>query len=220
MTLPDGSHIAPQAAVGTSFPTKTIAGRPYPIGLQADQDGHIQGSLPAYGLIIPPAAVGASKVFFDLFNASVLGVILRLRKLFAFVAADVAVTGAINVRLDTMRTKAVGTGGTAATTIPNASRTAAAFWSFSPTNPALPLGVTARALPTAGATDDAWLWPSYVPTEETNAGTPLAQYFNVLPEMPLNQTIELPGGYGIKVQQGTVAGVGSVGFLLALTVEG
>lgn len=214
MALPNDSHGS--ATAGTTFPTHLVSGKEYPVGMEADQDGHIRGSLPAWGLVIPPAAVGAGKIYFDLHNAS--SSIIRLRKLFAIVATDVAVTGTLGVRLDVMRTSAVGTGGTAATTTASASKTAAGFWPFTP-GATLTSGITSRVVPAGGATDEQWLWPSYVFTEETNMSSHFPQFFNLLPDMYAGQAVELTNGKGLKVVQGTVASVGNVGFLLAFTVE-
>ncbi|MCU1679206.1 MAG: hypothetical protein JWM93_3964 [Frankiales bacterium] len=215
MALPGDSHTS--GAAGTVFPTQTVAGKEYPVGMFADQDGHIQGSLPAWGFVVPPVAVGASKIYFDLFNAQ-SATVLRLRKLFAIVANDVAVSGVVAVRLDVMRTSAVGTSGTAFAGPTSASKTAAAFWPFSRAS-SLPAGVTARVAPSGGATDQAWLFPSYIFTEETAPGAHLAQMFNLLPDMPMDQAIELDNGAGLKVVQGSVASVGSIGFFGTFTIE-
>lgn len=217
MTLPNNTHVS--GAAGTTFPTHLVGTNEYPIGMTADADGHIEGSLPAYGLVIPPAAAAAGKVYFDMFNAQA-ATTLRLRKLFAVVATDVAVTGIVGVRLDIMRTNSVGTGGTAATqTAGNTSKTVPSFWSFNPNQAALPSGVTSRVAPTAGAADHAWLWNNYVFTEETNVSSQVTQFYNLLPELPHNQAIELPTNYGLKAVQGSVASVGSIGFLVIFTVE-
>lgn len=211
----DAVDITP--GVGAAIATQLAGGKKHQVVMTADADGHIRGSLPAWGLTIPPSAVGANKIYFDLFNAQA-STVLRLRKLFAIVATDVAVTGALGVRVDTMRTSAVGTGGTAAVGPTSASKTAAAFWTFSP-GATLPAGVTARVTPAGGATDESWLWPSYLFTEETNASTQMAQFFNLLPELSTEQSIELPTGKGLKVVQGAVASVGSLGFLGVFTIE-
>lgn len=216
MALPNSSvPITP--GVGAEIATHDAGGKKYQAVVTADADGHVRGSLPAWGLVIPPTAVGANKIYFDLFNAQA-ATVLRLRKLFAIVATDVAVTGTLGVRVDTMRTSAIGTAGTAAVGPTSAAKTAAAFWPFTPGN-TLPAGVTARAVPTGGATDEAWLWPSYVFTEETNQSSHIPQFFNLLPELTTEQSIELPTGKGLKVVQGTVASVGNVSFLAAFTIE-
>lgn len=220
MALPNDSHVAGAA---TAFATDLRSGKEYPVGMAADASGHIRGSLPAYGFVVPPAAVAANKIFFDLFNAQ-SGVIVRMRKLFAIVATDVAVTGALGVRLDTMRTSAIGTGGTAftATNKGNASKTAASFYNYAPGDASLgtlAANITGRLVPTGGATDEAFLWPGYVFTEETNMASHMSQYYNLIPEFPGEQPLELPQGYGLKVVQGSVASVGSIGFIGAFTVE-
>lgn len=216
MALPNDS-IDVTPGTGATVATHTVSSKEYQVVMTSDADGQIRGSLPAWGLVIPPAAVGASKIYFDLFNNQA-STTLRLRKLFGIVATDVAVTGTLGIRVDTMRTSAVGTGGTAAVGPASASKTAAAFWPFTPGN-TLPAGVTARAVPTGGATDEAWLFPSYLFTEETNVSSQVTQFFNLLPELTTEQSIELPTGKGLKVVQGTVASVGTVAFLAVFTVE-
>lgn len=216
MALPNDSiDITP--GTGATVATQLASGKEYQVVMTSDADGHIRGSLPAWGLVIPTVAVGAGKIYFDLFNNQA-STVLRLRKLFAVVATDVAVTGTLGVRVDMMRTSAVGTGGTAAVGPTSASKTAAAFWPFSPGN-TLPAGITARTVPTGGATDEAWLFPSYLFTEETNVSSQVTQFFNLLPELTTEQSIELPTGKGLKVVQGTVASVGNIGFLVVFTIE-
>lgn len=215
MALPGDSHTS--GAAGTVFPTQLVSGKEFPVGMTADADGHIRGSLPAFGLVIPPAAVGAGKVFLDLHNGTSANR-LRIRSLFAIVATDVAVTGLVGVRLDTMRTSSAGTSGTAAATTASASKTAASFYPFDGST-ALPAGITARVGATGGAADEQFLFPTYVFTEETNMSAQISQFFNLIPELPSEQALELPVGKGLKVVQGSVASVGTIGFLLVFTVE-
>lgn len=222
MTLPNSSA----TSGGETYATQTVSGKEYPVGMGADADGHIHGSLPAWAFVVPPAAAAASKVFFDVFNNQA-ATVLRLRKLFAIVATDVAVAPTVGFRLDTMRTNSVGTGGTgfAGATTPSASKGASSFWPFTP-GLTLPAGVTGRVTPTGGAADEQWLWPTYVGAEESMATTGagggtayLHQYLNLLPDLPFGQAVELPQGKGLKVVQGNVASAGNVGFLGAFTVE-
>lgn len=215
MALPqDSIEVTP--GTGALVATETVANKEYQVTMSADSEGHILGSLPAWGLIIPPSAVAANKIHFDLFNTSTQR--LRLKKLFGIVATDVAVTGAVGVRMDVLRTSAIGTGGTAAVTTASASKTAAAFWPFV-TPGTLPPGITARVAPTAGATDLDWLFPSYLFTEETSPSAAMPQFYNLLPELGVEQSIEIPINRGLKVVQGSVASVGNVGFLVVFTIE-
>jgi hypothetical protein len=220
--LPNNEH-TPGAA--TSFATHLVGTKEYPVGMMADSDGHIQGSLPAFAFVVPPVAVAANKIFFDLHNGGAAGTVIRLRKLFAIIALDVAVAPVVGFRIDHMRTNSVGTGGTAFTTAAAASKTGAAFWPFAPSD-VLPAGITARVAPTAGAADHQWLFPNYFASEESQVTTGtssaaafLVPYYNLLPEMPFGQAVELPVGYGLKLVQGAVAAAGSIGFLGAFTVQ-
>jgi hypothetical protein len=216
MALANGSvPITPGA--GAPIAAHLVNGVQHQVVMTADAEGHVRGSLPAWGLIIPPSAVGASKIYFDLHNNQA-STTLRLRKLFGIVATDVAVTGTLGVRVDTMRTSTVGTGGTAALTTASASKTSPSFWPLASVG-TLPAGITARVSPAGGATDEQWLWPTYLFTEETNASTQMAQFFNLLPELSTEQSIELPTGKGLKVVQGAIASVGSLGFMLIFTIE-
>ena len=209
---------------GATVATHVAASKEHQVFMQADPDGHLQGSLPAWGFVVPPVAAGASKVYFDLFNNEA-ATIVRLRKLFPIIAVDVAVAPVVGARMDFMRTSAVGTGGTAFAGPTSASKTAAAFWPFTPGN-TLAAGITARVAPTGGATDQAWLFPIYLGGEETNVATGsggaaalLAPYFNMLPELPFGQPIELTTGTGLKIIQGTVASAGNFGWFGTFTVE-
>lgn len=212
MVLPNDSHGS--ATTGTTFATHLIGGKEYPVGFSADAQGHVDGTLPGFGLVVPPAAVAANRVYVDLHTTTTP---LRLRKLFAVVATDVAVTGVVGVRLDVMRTSSAGTGGTAVGGV-SASKTAATIYPMDGST-ALPAGVTARIAATGGAADEQWLFPAYVFTEETSLPAQVAQFYNLLPDMPRDQPIRLPAGKGLKVVQGTVAGVGNVGLLAYFTAE-
>jgi hypothetical protein len=216
MTFPTDSHTAPVAASGTTFATHPANGKEYTVIMTADSDGHLTGTQPAFSLVVTPQAVGASKVFFDLHNGS--AGTLRLRSLRAIVQTDVAVTGVLGVRLDLFRTSAVGTGGTAAATTASTATTGAAFWPWDG-GTALPSGITARITPTAGATSSQYLWPAYVFTEETSPAAHLAQDFETVPALPKMQPLVIPAGQGVKVVQGTVASVGSIGFLATFSYQ-
>lgn len=224
MALPNDS-ITVTPGTGATVATHLAGGKEYQVMMTADPDGHIEGSLPSWAFIVPPVAVGASKIYFDIFNAQA-ATTLRLRKLFCIVATDVAVAPTVGVRIDHMRTSAVGTSGTAfVTTGTSTSKTAAAFWPFTP-GAALPAGITGRVTPSGGATDNCFLFPNYFATEESqvttgtsSAAASLHPMFNLLPEMPFGQAVELPTGYGLKLVQGTVASAGNLGFFGCFTIE-
>lgn len=172
----------------------------------------------AYRLIVPSQAVGANKVFLDLFNATGSGVTLRVMSAFAFADNDTAVTGTLGVELDLTRTSAVGTGGTAATA-DGTSLTAATITRLDPASAALPAGVTARSAPTGGATAGALLARRWVFTEETNAAAGLAGLVGA--EFIRNGGTDLlvPENTGLRIVQGAVASVGNLAFEVNFTLN-
>lgn len=168
---------------------------------------------PTYLLATPPQTAAASLRLLDIFNAAGSNADLIVVGLFAIPASDVAVTGLVSLRLDISRTSAVGTGGTAAQyraatmTSPNINPTDSRF-------PGLPAQITARMGATGGATVDDWLFPAYVPSEETLASTHLQQGINLLPEPRGGLPLTLNPGEGLLVQQGSVASVGTLALML------
>ena len=77
--------------------TQLVNSKEHQVVMLAMPDGHISGSLPQYRLICPSQAVGASKVFLDLFNATGSGVSLRILSAFCYVDNDTAVVGTLGV---------------------------------------------------------------------------------------------------------------------------
>lgn len=166
-----------------------------------------------YRLFVPKQAVGASKVYFDLFNATGSGKTLRVLSIVPVVSGEVAVTGVIAVDLFLTRTSAIGTGGTAATA-DGAVLTAATISKMDPANAALPAGVTARLTPAGGATAGAVISQESVFTEETNAATYQSTLFDFIRRIAGvgAPCLIVPENTGIRVVQGAVAGVGNIGF--------
>lgn len=163
-----------------------------------------------FKLIVPPIAVGANKVFMDLFNGTT-DRILQLISARPVVDGSVAVVGTLAVNLYLTRTTAVGTGGTAAT----AENTNLANPSVNSIDNriALPAGVTARSAPTGGATAGAVLGMRSVFSEETNTAS-----FNTY-EFIESGVILVPANSGIRVVQGAVASVGNIGLELLFSTR-
>ena len=153
-----------------------------------------------WSLFVPSQAVGASTVHFDLWNGSERTI--TISSLTAIKDGSVAVSGVVAAQLFLTRTTAVGTGGTAATS-EGTSLTAATITRMQFLS--LPSGITARLTPTGGATAGAVICQRQIFTEETNA----ANYEGV--EF-LTSELVVPAGTGIRVVQGSVASVGSIGF--------
>lgn len=192
-------------------------GKEYQVVMLAGDGGHIHGTKPSYMLYVPVQAVGANKIFFDLFNATGSGKVVEINGLWAVVKTDVAVTGTLGVELQVGRTTAVGTAGTAATAN-GTSFTACTITSKDTNNAALPAQITARMTPTAATAGAVW-WQNYIFTEETNVSSQVSQFFNLCPAQTTEfQSLTVRENSGIAVRQGTVASVGSLGFLVDFTV--
>lgn len=206
---------------GATVATELIGGKEHQVMIQADNSGHLLGSLPTYLYQTPAAAVGASKLYFDLFNAAGSGKVIDVRGLWAIPKTDVAVVGALGIRLDLYRTSAVGTGGTAHSYKSATPDVAGGnICPMDTANAALPAQITARWLPTAGATISEWMITSYSLGEETATSMAyLSQYQNILPNLAFGQKCALREGEGILIKQGAVAATGSMSFLVAFTVE-
>lgn len=164
-----------------------------------------------YRAIFPSQAVGASKVFLDLFNATGSGFTLQVLSVHGFVDLDTAVTGTVGIELHLTRTTAVGTGGTAAT-LEGTSVTAPNIAKMDPALAALNANITARAAPAGGATAGAVLGSRYVFTEETNAGAAVAAALGVQFVRNNGSDLLVPQNTGLRVVQGSVASVGNIGF--------
>lgn len=217
----DSILITPGA--GATVATHLANAKEYQVVILADDAGHLAGTKPTYTYIVPSTAVGANKLFLDLFNASGSGKIIRVLSVRPIVDTDIAVVGVVGIRIGLYRTSAVGTGGTAAAY--KSATLDVAGGTISPqdtANAALPAQITARHLPTAGATIAEWLRGMYVMGEES--ATSMAYLFqgqmNMLNVDDLSaQLLTLREGEGILVKQGAVASVGNVRFRVTFTSE-
>lgn len=206
---------------GATVATELIAGKEHQVIIQADSSGHLLGSLPTYLYTTPAAAVGASKLYFDMFNATGSAKIIDVRGIWIVPKTDVAVVGALGIRIDLYRTSAVGTGGTAhsyKSATPDVG--GGNITPMDTGNAALPAQITARWLPTGGATISEWMITTYSLGEETATSMAfISQYQNILPELTFGQRLTIRENQGILLKQGTVAATGSIAFLVAFTVE-
>lgn len=155
-----------------------------------------------YSVVIPTGAVGANKVFFDMFNTDTANTVM-VHDIRAEIVGSVAVVGVLAVDLTTRRTSAIGTGGAVATPT-----------KFDTQLPNLPAGITVRAAPAGGATAAGDIAFASLFTEETGPGTYLSSLLNLLPGI-----VTLRANEGISVVQGAVASVGNVAFVVTFSIE-
>jgi hypothetical protein len=216
MSLPNDSiNVTPGS--GAVVATQLVSAKEYQVVMVALSDGHIQGSLPQYRMICPAQAVGANKVFLDLFNSTGSGGTLRVLSAYCFVDNDTAVTGTLGVEISLTRTTAIGTGGTAATA-DSASLTAITLAKMDTANAALSANITARSSPTGGATAGALIGQRWVFTEETSAPSGIAGTLGA--EFVRNEGADLivRENSGLRFVQGSVASVGNLSFEITFEV--
>src|SRR3990167_8984946 len=218
-TANDSVLVTPGA--GATIATHLVGGKDHQVVIQADESGHVVGSLPTYYYAVPAAAVGANKLYLDLFNATGSGKIIDVRGIWIIPKSDVALVGALGIRVDLHRTSAVGTGGTAAAY--KSATPDVAGGNINPydtDNAALPAQITARHLPTGGATIAQWLFPTYSLGEETPTSQAyMSQYQNLIPVLHVGQKLTLRETEGLLGKQGAVAATGNISFLIVFTVE-
>lgn len=194
-------------------------GKEYQVVMVADDSGHLQQTLPTYSWWVPTAAVGANKLYADIFNAVGSGKIIEVRGIWAIPDTDTAVVGALGIQILFLRTSAVGTGGTVPTYNGGIVETTGTIVPVDTNNSALPVQITARALPTAGATIAAFYWGQFVCGEETATSMAYITGFqNLLPVSVMTQRLTLREGQGLLIKQGPVVATGNVCFLILFTL--
>lgn len=208
MTVANDS-ISVTPGTGATVATHLVNSKEHQVVMVADEMGYIAGSVPRYRLIIPSQAVGANKVYMDLFNASGSGKVARIVSVFAYADNDTAVTGTLGVEIALSRTTAVGTGGTAAVN-DGTTLTAATISRMDTADPVVPAQITARSAPTGGATAGAYLGSRWVFTEETNAASAIAGTAGADLIRNDGSKLILREGEGMRILQGAVASVGNI----------
>lgn len=219
MTLANDSVLVTPGS-GSTVATHLAGGKEHQVVMLADDSGHLQQTVPTYTWWAPGSAVGASKLYADIFNPAASAKIIEIRGLWAIPKGDVTNAGALAIEIGLYRTSAAGTGGTAYTYNGGTAATAHVItpWDTANTTTLTTSLVTARAVPTGGATISALYWAQYVYTQEDNAAAYIAAFTNLLPMGTVNQRITLNEGQGLLIKQGTVASVGSMAFLGLITV--
>lgn len=203
--------------VGTAIATHLVNGKEYQVIMVAGDDGQIEGSNPRYRFVCPSVAVGANKVYCDLFNATGSGKVMKILSVFAYPDIDTAVTGTLGVEVALTRTTAVGTGGTAATN-DSTSLTVPTITRLDTADAVVPAQVTGRSAPAGGATAGAYIGSRWVFTEETNAGSALSagQGADIIRNDGAKLIVR--ENEGIRIVQGAVASVGNIAVEINFTL--
>lgn len=218
MTLANSS-----ATIGTPgdvIATHTVSGVEYQVVMPADDSGHLLTTKPTYTLWVPGVTASTSRLHFDLFNGTSAS-LMEILGVWAIPKSDVAVTGVIAVPMGLFRTSAVG--GTATATAGYNTGTVLTSPVITPLDTnnanAVTAGVSARSIPTTGATISAPWWENYIFTEETNAATYMSAYTNLLPMIPGSQPWTLRAGQGMVAKQGaTGSTIGTIAWLVLFKV--
>lgn len=227
MALPNDSVQQAEGA-GATTATHLISAKEYAVVLQATPTGHIRGSVPGYYLYqVPRATTAAATDYFDFFNPTGSGKVVTIRGLYS-VIQQVGTGSTVVTTWDWsfIRTSAVGTGGTAHVYGATAPTTVQGDITINPIDStSVNLGtMTARAVPTGGATAAQFLFGFQLNTALANASSQLGQGINWIPEFPDYQSIVLNENQGIKIRQITATASGTTnaarfGFILAFTAR-
>jgi hypothetical protein len=207
--------VAVTPGTGATIATHLAGGKEHQAMVQVDEGGHIIGTRSVYRFYVTSQAVGANKVFWDIFNGAGSGVTLRVIRARMFPNLSAAVTGTLGIEVFLTRTTSVGTAGTAATA-DGVSLTASTISRLDLGSSALPPQVTARFAPTGGAAAGAVVGYGSVFTEETNAGSAVGAALGVDLLQDSGYDITIPEGNGLRGVQGAVASVGNVVFVIDL----
>lgn len=212
MTLAGASATIP---AGDVIATHSVGSKEHQVIMQADVSGHILGSKPTFGFLIPSQVhvAVANTVHWDLFNADAAFVI-RVLSILQIPNITTAVTGVVFDWL-LERSTAVGTGGSGITA-----------WQADLSNTALDADVTCRSKPTGGATASTDLRRYSISSEETNAATIQIATMGGLELIPPPMLV-VNGGEGIVLRQNqglrcvqeTNSAAGNTGWLITVSQE-
>lgn len=212
MTLPASSETL---GTGGVIATSTVSAKEYEVPMAALCDGHIIGTKPIYGALIPSQVhvAVANTVHWDLFNADA-ALVVRVLSIRQIPNITTAVTGVVFDWL-LERTTAVGTGGTTITP-----------WLADTTDTALDADITCRSKPTGGATAGTDIFSYSLSSEETNAATiqiasqgGLELIHPLLLPVNHGRGLVLRQNQGLRCVQITNSAAGNTGWLILFTVD-
>jgi len=202
-------------AAGDVIATHSVDAKEHQVTMQADERGHIIGSLPTYHALIPSQVhvAAANTVHWDLFNNDA-ALVVRVLSILQIPNITTAVTGVVFDWL-LERTTAAGTGGSVITP-----------WLADLNDAALDSDIICRSKPSGGATGGIDLRRYSLSSEETNAATiqVAAQGgLELVPPAlwPVNhgKGIVLRNGQGLRCVQENSSAAGNTGWLITFSVE-
>lgn len=223
--MPDNINIKDSAAVTRTLRTTESAGvhTPHHIvesspaltdaQLRDSPVPVLQDEKTTWRWVVPSTPAGSNKQFLDLFNATGSGLVVRIHSVRCFMDTDTGVTGVLGNEIILVRTSSIGTGGTAwaANAAPQV-----AGGSLCPSDTAsgtINANITGRHLSTAGAANAGWLKSLWVATEETATSQAHLSGLHNIADVPAGcQPIVIREDQGLKLLQGTIAGVGNLAF--------
>jgi hypothetical protein len=181
-----------------------------------DQDGKLLDNIPTFWLYqMPRVTTAAATDYFDLFNATGSGLKLKVMGLYPVINVTAANATIPSYEWSVIQTSAVGTGGTVhtfegvaapATGIINISRVDDAMTTLN-------ANITARAVPTGGATAQKFLFDIWLTPTTTLSAVQEQQYLNWLPAGVRGmKELVIPENRGIKVRQITAVASTGVNF--------
>jgi hypothetical protein len=180
-----------------------------------DADGRVIDNIPTYYLYqAPRVTTAAATDYFDLFNATGSGKKIKILGLWSIIQIAAAAAFTAAWQWSVIQTSAVGTGGTAhafegaaapATGNLNISR-------VDDNDAALPAQITARSIPTGGATPQKFLFDMWLFPEETLATTIDMAFWNAIPVGRAVKEPIIPENKGLKVRQITATASTNMNF--------
>jgi hypothetical protein len=180
-----------------------------------DSAGRPIDNVPTYYLYqAPRVTTAAATDYFDLFNATGSGFTLKILGLWSIIQIVAATAFTAAWQWSVIQTSAVGTGGTGhgfegaaapATGVINISRVDDA-------DAVLPAQITARSIPTGGATAQKFLFDMWLLPEETLATTIDMAFWNAIPVGRAVKEPIIPQNKGLKVRQVTAVASTNMNF--------
>lgn len=211
MALPGSSATL---AAGDVIATQTVNSKEYQVNMDALCDGHLIGSKPIFGALIPSQVhvAAANAVHWDFFNGDA-ALVVRMLSIRQIPNITTAVTGIVFDWL-LERTTSVGTGGAAITP-----------WAADTTD-TLDADITCRSKPTGGAAASTDIFQYSISSEETNAATiQIASQggLELIPPilLPVNhgRGLVLRPSQGLRCVQITNSLAGNTGWLALFSVD-